>query len=71
MKVDASRDRQNQLEVDKAQNLYAQTQAQLDKQMRKSNQLPLVKEMIDEFRISLYAQQLGTKYPISLKRILG
>ncbi|MFT6268201.1 MAG: ATP-dependent helicase HrpA [Alphaproteobacteria bacterium] len=69
LKVDASRDRLHQLEVDKAQNLYAQTQAQLDKQMRKSNELPLVKEMIDEFRISLYAQQLGTKYPISLKRI--
>jgi ATP-dependent helicase HrpA len=69
LKIDASRDRLNQLEVDKALNLYAQTQAQLDKQLRKSNELPMVKEMIDEFRISLYAQQLGTKYPISLKRI--
>ena len=69
LKVDASRDRSNQLEIDKALNLFAKTQAQLDKQLRNSDELMLVKEMIEEFRISLYAQQLGTKYPISLKRI--
>jgi ATP-dependent helicase HrpA len=69
LKVDASRDRLNQLEIDKALNLFASTQTQLDRQLRKSNELALVKEMVEEFRISLYAQQLGTKYPISLKRI--
>ena len=69
LKVDASRDRLNQLEIDKALSLFASTQTQLDRQLRKSNELALVKEMVEEFRISLYAQQLGTKYPISLKRI--
>ena len=27
--------------------------------------------MIEELRVSLFAQQLGTKYPISLKRVLN
>ena len=69
LKVDASRDRAHQLEVDKAFNLFDQAQATLDKQSRKGGDLEVVKEMIEEFRISLFAQQLGTKYPISLKRI--
>jgi ATP-dependent helicase HrpA len=27
--------------------------------------------MIEELRVSLFAQQLGTKYPVSLKRVLN
>lgn len=69
LKVDASRDRMNQLEIDKAVRLFEQTKTQLEKQLRKSDDLYIVSEMIEEFRISLFAQQLGTKYPISLKRI--
>ncbi len=30
-----------------------------------------IRYMIEELRVSLFAQQLGTKYPISDKRILN
>jgi ATP-dependent helicase HrpA len=41
----------------------------MTKQLRDTGDLIEIDEMIEEFRISLFAQQLGTKYPISLKRI--
>lgn len=69
LKVDASRDRMHQLEIDKALNMLIKVKDDFAKQMRKSDQLSSIEEMIEEFRISLFAQQLGTKYPISLKRI--
>ena len=69
LKVDANRDRLHQLEVDKAMNMFAKTKDDLLETMQDNIQFNDVKEMIEEFRISLFAQQLGTKYPISLKRI--
>jgi len=69
LKVDASRDRMHQLEVDKALTMFTKVKDGFTQQLRISEELNAVEEMIEEFRISLFAQQLGTKYPISLKRI--
>ena len=69
LKVDPNRDRLHQIDIDKVINLYTQAQEQQSRQHLNNNELVIVKEMIEEFRISLFAQQLGTKYPISLKRI--
>lgn len=69
LKVDANRDRLHQLEVDKALNMLKKIKDEYAQQIHIDNQLNDVEEMIEELRISLFAQQLGTKYPISLKRI--
>lgn len=69
LKVDPSRDRTNQLEIDKALNLLTNTRSEFKQQLKDEHILDEVETMIEEFRISLFAQQLGTKYPISLKRI--
>ena len=71
LKVDLTRDRLNQLEIDKAQNAYHEKHTEMKKQLRNTEELHIVEEMIEEFRVSLFAQQLGTKYPISLKRIMN
>jgi ATP-dependent helicase HrpA len=69
LKVDANRDRLHQLEVDKAMIMLTKAQEDSLETVFDDIQFNEVKEMIEELRISLFAQQLGTKYPISLKRI--
>ena len=69
LKVDPNRDRLNQLEVDKAQHAVETMLNEFKNTHRSADSLDEVKWMIEEFRISMFAQQLGTKYPISLKRI--
>lgn len=69
LKVDANRDRLHQLDVDKAMNMLVKIKDGFSDEMHYAEDLNMVEEMIEEFRISLFAQQLGTKYPISLKRI--
>lgn len=71
LKVDPNRDRINQIEVDKALNLLKQTRDKHEKELKDVNVFNEVSSMIEELRISLFAQQLGTKYPISLKRIVN
>ena len=69
LKVDPNRDRLNQLEVDKALNALQEVEAKLQRAGQDLHALQSVRWMIEEFRVSLFAQQLGTQYPISLKRI--
>ncbi|MFQ3249670.1 MAG: ATP-dependent helicase HrpA [Glaciecola sp.] len=69
LKVDTNRDRLNQLDVDKALAKYEETKTKLLKSGGDLSQLDEVKWMIEEFKVSLFAQQLGTNIPISLKRI--
>ena len=69
LKVDPSRDRLNQLEVDKAEQEFNKVYEQFVNAHKDVSQLIEVETMIEEFRISLFAQQLGTNFPISLKRI--
>lgn len=69
LKVDANRDRMNQLDVDKATSRYEEVKNKLEKTGADCTPLLEVKWMIEEFKVSLFAQQLGTNMPISLKRI--
>jgi ATP-dependent helicase HrpA len=69
LKIDTNRDRRNQLDVDKAVAEYEQAIAKLQKSGVDTTPVDEVKWMIEEFKVSLFAQQLGTNMPISLKRI--
>ncbi|GLR70162.1 ATP-dependent RNA helicase HrpA [Agaribacter marinus] len=69
LKIDPNRDRLNQIELDKAEGLYQSALNKRKQQMLSTDDLDEVKWMLEEFKVSLFAQQLGTNYPISLKRI--
>ena len=69
LKVDPNRDRLNQIEIDKANDIVSTLREDLKKRQRDTTALTELSQMIEEFRISLFAQQIGTKFPISLKRI--
>ncbi len=68
--IDPHRDR---IQMGRVENVQQQWQQWLAKLSLQQKQLPEVQEirwMIEELRISLFAQQLGTPYPVSDKRIL-
>ncbi|MEX5623595.1 DUF3418 domain-containing protein, partial [Pseudomonas syringae] len=53
-------------------NLWAQYKARADKHAqegKRDEQLALYRWWLEEYRVSLFAQQLGTKVPISDKRL--
>lgn len=68
--VDPNRDRLQQITLDKVEQAYA---AVLNKYHvdKVPAELAQVRWMIEELRVSLFAQQLGTAYPISAKRVLS
>ena len=71
LNIDPNQDRLKLLEVDKVSSNFKDI---VDKQ-RKDIPLPEdiveTRWMLEEFRVSLFAQNLGTAYPISAKRILN
>ena len=69
LKVDATKDRMNQIELDKVYELYDKASDKLPKGAPIPKDLREIFWMIEELRVSLFAQQLGTKFPISSKRI--
>lgn len=69
LKVDVNRDRLNQLDVDKAVAKYEAVRSKYKSPVPAPDALADVEWMLEEFKVSLFAQQLGTNYPISLKRI--
>ncbi|WP_433886441.1 ATP-dependent RNA helicase HrpA [Pseudomonas vranovensis] len=53
-------------------NLWSQYQTRLDKHLqegKRDEQLQLYRWWLEEYRVSLFAQQLGTKVPVSDKRL--
>lgn len=68
---DVNRDRAAMLRVEQVSQAYQQLLAKLPKSKPHSEQVKEIPYMIEELRVSLFAQQLGTKYPISDKRILN
>lgn len=68
--VDSNRDRLQQLTLDKVEQAYASAVGKYPKNKRPVA-LGDTRWMIEELRVSLFAQQLGTAYPISAKRILA
>lgn len=68
---DVNRDRAVMLRVEQVQQAYQQLLAKLPKSKPISDEIAEIRYMIEELRVSLFAQQLGTKYQVSEKRILG
>lgn len=67
--IDPNQDRLKLIEVKKAADLYNTVLSQQRKDKPIAQEILLTKWMIEEFRISLFSQNLGTAQPISLKRI--
>ena len=68
---DVNRDRAAMLRVEQVQQTYQQLLAKLPKSKPISDEVAEIRYMIEELRVSLFAQQLGTKYQVSEKRILN
>ncbi|OBX79454.1 ATP-dependent RNA helicase HrpA [Haemophilus aegyptius] len=66
---DVNRDRAAMLRIQQVQQAYQQLLAKLPKSKPISDEVAEIRYMIEELRVSLFAQQLGTKYQISDKRI--
>ena len=66
--IDPHQDKLKMLDVEKAEHILKEAigKARSNKEKQK---LEEIRWMIEELRISLFAQNLGTAYPISLKRI--
>lgn len=69
--IDTNTDRAKMLRVEQVQNAYKQLLAKLPKSKAIPDEIIEIRYMIEELRVSLFAQQIGTKYPISDKRILN
>jgi len=68
--VDPHRDRAQMLKVDSVQQKWQQWFNKLPPVRQASEEVQEVRWMIEELRVSYFAQQLGTPYPISDKRIV-
>ena len=68
---DVNRDRAAMLRVEQVQQAYQQLLAKLPKSKPISDEVAEIRYMIEELRVSLFAQQLGTKYQVSEKRVMG
>ena len=66
---DVNRDRALMLKIESVQQAYQQLLNKLPKSKPISDEILEVRYMIEELRVSLFAQQLKTAYPISDKRI--
>ncbi|SUT92922.1 ATP-dependent RNA helicase HrpA [Actinobacillus lignieresii] len=69
--TDTNTDRAKMLRIEQMQNAYKQLLAKLPKSKAIPDEILEIRYMIEELRVSLFAQQIGTKYPISDKRILN
>lgn len=67
--IDPAKDRMHQLAVEKVQNEYNAALNKVPPGKPLPAELEEVRWMIEELRVSLFAQQLGTRIPISAKRI--
>ncbi|TCV99843.1 ATP-dependent RNA helicase HrpA [Biostraticola tofi] len=68
--VDPSRDRAQMLKIEQVQRAWQQWQSKLSELRRQDDDVREIRWMIEELRVSYFAQQLGTPYPISDKRVL-
>ncbi|MEV6334718.1 ATP-dependent RNA helicase HrpA [Nocardia vinacea] len=65
----AVRDRQGMVEIDRALAAYDRLVNALPETRKHARDVTEIWWMIEEFRVSLFAQKLGTPYPVSTKRI--
>ena len=66
---DTGRDAVRQSELDQVSGEWEESRATLPSYLRDSAAAADIDWMIQEFRVNLFAQKLGTRYPISAKRI--
>ena len=67
--IDPNKDRLHQLNIEKVSAQFLSCLSKIPQGKSVPEELENVKWMIEELRISLFAQQLGTHSPISVKRI--
>ncbi|WP_413728450.1 ATP-dependent RNA helicase HrpA [Sodalis sp. RH19] len=67
---DVHRDRAQMLKVEQVQQAWRQWLDKLPPLRREDEDVREIRWMIEELRVSYFAQQLGTPYPVSEKRIL-
>ncbi|WP_213992369.1 ATP-dependent RNA helicase HrpA [Sodalis sp. dw_96] len=67
--VDVHRDRAQMLKIEHIQQTWRQWLEKLPPLRREDEDVKEIRWMIEELRVSYFAQQLGTPYPISEKRI--
>ncbi|RCU52645.1 ATP-dependent RNA helicase HrpA [Corallincola holothuriorum] len=70
MQVDPQRDRLHQVTLDKVQNAFDLVQQKAQKKPGLRSEMERLRWMLQELRVSLFHQQLGTPYPISEKRVM-
>jgi ATP-dependent helicase HrpA len=63
------RDQLNLAKIDQLRREYAEALDRVPRGTRPPGELSQVRWMLEELRVSLFAQQLGTAYPISEKRV--
>ncbi|MDT8452638.1 MAG: ATP-dependent RNA helicase HrpA [Gammaproteobacteria bacterium] len=66
---DPVRDRQHRLQISTLWDAYLKRQHSLEKQHIISPQLEHYRWMLEEYRVSLFAQELKTQFPVSEKRL--
>lgn len=67
--IDPNQDRIKMVDVEKATSMYKALINQQPKNTPLNTDVVDVRWMLEEFRVSLFAQNIGTSYPVSLKRI--
>lgn len=67
--TDPQRDRMQMLRVEQIQRAWQQWLNTLPAKRQQDEEVKAVRWMLEELRVSLFAQQIGTPYPISDKRI--
>jgi len=69
--IDPNQDRLKLIEVNKVNDVYQVIMGKQRKDKPIESELLATRWLIEELRISLFAQNLGTSAPISVKRILN
>ncbi|BDH46030.1 ATP-dependent RNA helicase HrpA [Salmonella enterica subsp. enterica serovar Choleraesuis] len=70
MAIDPHRDRAQMLKVDRVQQAWREWLNKLPAARREDEDVQAIRWMLEELRVSYFAQQLGTPYPVSDKRVL-
>lgn len=68
--IDPNRDRAQMSRVENVIQQWQQWLGKLTEKQKQQDEVQNIRWMIEELRVSLFAQQIGTPYPISDKRIL-
>ncbi|EGR1418243.1 ATP-dependent RNA helicase HrpA [Vibrio cholerae] len=69
--VDPNKDRLHMLKIESVANKYKELLNKIPKGMEIPDNVREIRWMLEELRVSYFAQQLGTPYPVSDKRIIN